>query len=63
MTDPCLAQQCKNMLCVTSAFLTACSLALADVLSAQEERALKKIKAAAGHFQAELTKLIAERGN
>lgn len=63
MKNQYLDAQCKNMLCVTAAFLTACNLtALVDdgSLSKEEERILQKIKAAAGHFQGELAKLIAE---
>jgi hypothetical protein len=61
MNDQYLDTQCKNMLCVISAFLTACNLtALVDdgELSAEEEKKLHQIKTAAGRFQGELTRVI-----
>ena len=63
MENQYMTAQCRNMIVILQTFLTACELASLEdggVLSRAEEKALQKIRASAGRFQAELEKIITQ---
>ena len=64
MDNPYLKAQCQNMVSALAAFSTACELAAYEddgALSKEELRQLRKIRAAAARFQAELQREMAKR--
>lgn len=63
MDNPYIKAQCQNMISVLDAFSTACELAAYGddgAISKEELRQLRKIRAAAARFQAELQR-VAEK--
>ena len=64
MDNPYLKAQCQNMVSALAAFSTACELAAYEddgALSKEELRQLRKIRAAAARFQAELQREMKNR--
>lgn len=64
MNNPYIKAQCQNMISVLAAFSTACELAAYEddgALSKEEFRQLRKIRAAATRFQAELQRVSEKR--
>lgn len=64
MDNPYLKAQCQNMVSALAAFSTACELAAYEddgALSKEELRQLRKIRAAAARFQAELQREMKKR--
>ena len=64
MDNPYLKAQCQNMVSALAAFSTACELAAYEddgALSKEELRQLRKIRAAAARFQAELQREMEKR--
>lgn len=64
MNNPYLKAQCQNMVSALAAFSTACELAAYEddgALSKEELRQLRKIRAAAARFQAELQREMKKR--
>lgn len=61
MENQYMTAQCRNMIAILQTFLAACELASLEddgVLSRAEEKALQKIRASAGRFQADLERII-----
>ena len=64
MDNPYIKAQCRNMISVLDAFSTACELAAHEddgAISKEELRQLRKIRAAAARFQAELQREMEKR--
>ena len=64
MDNPYIKAQCRNMISVLDAFSTACDLAAHEddgAISKEELRQLRKIRAAAARFQAELQREMEKR--